>query len=164
MFKLARSREWVMSYRSYLLSSWWPKLDLSRETWRILWTYFRKSGNGEMPGVATVLVACCCARRTSCLMPRTLECCEATRPEKGFQCEYQGLQRLVENDCHKNTDEIKKTNITPWITPGYLRPYPGKLQTFNFVSLRKQPFFVEFFSLTPEFGAATVPVFFWTSC
>ena len=33
MFKLARSREWVMSYRSYLLSSSWPKLDLSRETW-----------------------------------------------------------------------------------------------------------------------------------
>ena len=86
MFKLARSRrEWVMSYRSYLLSSWWPKLDVPRETWRIRWTYFRKSGNGEMPGVATVVVACCCSRRTSCLMPRTLECCEATRPEKGFQ-------------------------------------------------------------------------------
>ena len=110
-------------------------------TGRIRWAYFRKSGNGEMPGVATVVVACCCSRRTSCLMPRTLECCEATRPEKGFQCEYQGLERLVENDCHKNMGEIKKTNITP----GYLRPYPGKLQKFSFVSLRKQHFFVDFF-------------------
>jgi len=43
------------------------------------------------------------------------------------------------------------------------RKASSKLQKFNFVSRRipgSSLFFVEFFSLTPEFGAATVPDFF----